>query len=95
MVMLRGENKFCKSLYAFLSYRDGYKKSRSGVRCDFVSKQIRIILFNTSFADTSFLTGEFTQVVQFSTTNFTTTVDGDVLNERRIERENTLYTNVA
>ena len=36
---------------------------------------------DTFFADASFFTGEFAQVVQFSTTHFTTTVNYDLVKE--------------
>ena len=50
---------------------------------------------NSSLLNASFLTGKVTQVIQFSTANFTELVDFNAVDKRRIHRENTLHTDVV
>ena len=51
-------------------------------------------VLNSLLFDSCFLAGECTQVIQLSATYFTNLVDCDVLDERRLDREDTLYTYV-
>jgi len=52
-------------------------------------------LLDNALGDTSLLSGEVAQVVQLSAANLTVLVDGDVLDVGTIEREDTLYADVA
>ena len=47
------------------------------------------------FLDTGFLTGELAQVVQLGAAYLTDFVDRDALDERRLDREDSLYTDVV
>lgn len=50
---------------------------------------------NSLLFDTGFFTGECTQIIQFGATHFTTTVDYDLFDERRLDGEDSLYSHVA
>ncbi len=50
---------------------------------------------NSLLFDTGFFTGKCTQIVQFGAAHFTTTVDYYLLDERRLDGEDSLYTHVA
>ena len=54
-----------------------------------------LLLDDATLFDASLLASETTQVVQLGTTHLTMLVDGDAVDERRLERENTLYTDVV
>ena len=56
--------------------------------CKF-SAELRL---NLTVANTSCLTSEVTEVIKLSAANLTELVDLDLLNEWRLDRENTLYT---
>ena len=53
------------------------------------------LLLDEAFFDTSFLTGEFTEVVKLSAANFTEFVNDDRVDKRRFDREDTFNTNVV
>src|SRR5690554_609598 len=49
----------------------------------------------SDFLDSCFLTAKFTQIVQFRTTNFTSTSYFDSFNLRRMKRECSFYSNTV
>lgn len=60
-----------------------------------VGKKWLLFLNHATFLDTCFLTGEITQVVKLGATHFTVLVDGDRVDKRRFQRENTLNANIV
>ena len=59
----------------------------------FLCKEIiESVLVSTLFLNSSFLTGKFTQIVQFSTAYFTDFVNGNAVDSRRFQGEDTFYT---
>ena len=60
-----------------------------------VGKNWLLFLNHATFLDTCFLTGEITQVVKLGATHFTVFVDGDRVDKRRFQRENTLNANIV
>ena len=52
-------------------------------------------LLNAALLDAGFFTRTLAEVIQFGTTYFTVLVHSNALNEGAVNREDTLYTNVA
>ena len=64
----------------------------------FIERQAELsllLLNDAALLDASLLTGETTQVIQLGATNLTMLVDGNVVDKRRLERENTLNADVV
>lgn len=63
--------------------------------CLYGCNGIRFLLRYATFLDAGFLAGEAAEVVEFRTTHFTVLVDGDAVDERRFDGENTFHADVV
>ena len=63
--------------------------------CIASSRLLGLLLDDAALFDAGLLTREFAQIVQFGATHLTVLVNHDVVDERRLNGENTLHTDVV